>query len=387
MSWATVAGAGIGLIGNMMDDGGGQTVTNQVPAEFSGLASQVGQYGQGFADMPYSPYPYSQVADFNPYQYMGMDMGAGYAMGNQLPQYAQDALQQTLGGEYLGYSPGTNPFMGMSTGTNPMIGMTTGTNPYMGQNPYLDTVIGNTLNDVTKQFNTSVAPSMAATAMKSGSFGNTGFQEAENMQRDDLAKRLGSISSGMRMQDYGATQNLYENQLGRAQTQMGMNQGLYENQLNRAQTQLGMNQGLYEGQLNRAQSGFDAERNRMMGALGQAGNIYQLGYQPANYLQNIGATMQQQGQNVLNAQYGQYQDAQNYPFKIWDAMRAPFGGVNAGGTQTTTQQGSPLAGALGGAMLGNQFQNNWGSGFGGNSFGNWANTYGGNVNPFGGWEP
>jgi hypothetical protein len=78
-------------------------------------------------------------------------------------------------------------------------------------------------------------------------------------------------------------------------------------------------------------------------------------YTPSQQLQGIGGTMQQQGQNVLNAQYGQFQEAQNWPFKIYDTMRAPFGGVNPGGTQTTTgPQGNMASGLLGGAMLGKQ---------------------------------
>jgi hypothetical protein len=327
MSWASVVGAGIGLIGSSMNDGNSQTVQNSVPPEFSGLASQVGQMGQGFADLPYNPYPYSQVADFNPYQYMGFDMTADRAFGSALPQQAEGTLQNTLAGGYM-----------QPTGFNPYADQQ---NPYAGQNPYLESVIGNTLGDVTKQFNTTVAPNMATTAMKSGSFGNSGFQEAEQNQRDALAKQLGNISSGMRMQDYG------------------MQQGLAESGLNR-------NANLYEQMFGRQQGAYDAERNRMMGALGMSPSIYGLGYAPAQQLQGIGSTMQQQGQNQLNAQYGQFQEAQNWPFKIYDTMRAPFGGINPGGTQTTTgPAGNPVAGMVGGAMVGRQMAPMFGGLFGG----------------------
>jgi hypothetical protein len=288
MSWAAVAGAGIGLVGNMMSDDS-SSVQNSVPPEFSGLAGQVAQRGGEIGNMPFNPYPYSQVADFNPYQYMGFDMGANQAMNGQLPGQAQDLMGQTLGGGFL------------------------------NNNPYLNQAIDQTLGDVTNQFNTTVAPTMAAQAMKSGSFGNTGFQEMEQNSRNQLADRLGGISNNMRM-------------------------------------------GAYE-----------AERGRQMGAMQMAPNINMMGYQPAEYLQGIGSTMQQQGQNELNSWYNQFQQAQEWPFKTFDAMMAPFGRNIGSQTTQTGPAGNPVSGMMGGAMMGNKFQGMFGgtsqpnSGFGMNN--------------------
>jgi hypothetical protein len=274
MSWAAVAGAAVGGIMNSGSDS--QTVSQSVPPEFSGLASSVAQRGQEIGNMPFSPYPYSMVADFNPYQFMGFDMGAQHAMG-QLPGQAQDLASKTLTGGFL------------------------------NSNPYLDSVVNNTLSDVTNQFNTSVAPSMAATAMKSGSFGNTGYQEAEQNERNQLAKTLGGASSNMRMGAY------------------------------------------------------DTERNRQMGALGMSPQTNALGFQGADYMQGIGSTMQQQGQNTLNAWHNQFQQAQEWPFKTYDAMMAPFG-RNIGSQTTSTAPGNPVAGMMGGAMMGNRMKGWFGGG-------------------------
>jgi hypothetical protein len=288
MSWAAVAGSVVGgVMSNMGSDS--SSVQNSVPPEFSGLAGQVAQRGGEIGNMPFNPYPYSQVADFNPYQYMGFDMGANQAMNGQLPGQAQDLMGQTLGGGFL------------------------------NNNPYLNQAIDQTLGDVTNQFNTTVAPSMAATAMKSGSFGNTGFQEMEQNQRNQLADRLGGISNNMRM-------------------------------------------GAYE-----------AERGRQMGAMQMAPNINMMGYQPAEYLQGIGSTMQQQGQNELNSWYNQFQQAQEWPFKTFDAMMAPFGRNIGSQTTQTGPAGNPVSGMMGGAMMGNKFQGMFGgtsqpnSGFGMNN--------------------
>jgi hypothetical protein len=71
-------------------------------------------------------------------------------------------------------------------------------------------------------------------------------------------------------------------------------------------------------------------------------------------MMGIGGTMQQQQQNVLDKQYGQFQDAQQWPFKTYDAMMAPFGRASGGSTTTTGPSGNTAAGLFGGAMMGNQ---------------------------------
>jgi hypothetical protein len=292
MPWGAIAGA---VIGGMMNSGSdSSSMTQSVPYEFSGLASNVAQRGGELGNMPFQPYPYSMVADFNPYQFMGFDMGANQALQGQIPGQASDLASKTLSGGFL------------------------------GSNPYLDSVVNSTMDDVTNKFNTSVAPSMAATAMKSGSFGNTGYQEAEQNERNQLAKTLGGISSNMRMGNY------------------------------------------------------EAERNRQMGALQMSPQVNQLGYQGADYLQGIGATQQQQGQNVLNSWYDQFNKAQEWPFKTYDAMMAPFGRNIGSQTTSSGPAGNPVSGMMGGAMLGNKMGGmfNWNSGGNsggwgtGNAFGN-----------------
>jgi hypothetical protein len=280
----------VGAVGGMIMNSGSDssTVQNSVPPEFSGLASQVAQRGAEFGNMPFNPYPYAQVANFNPYQFQGFDMGANQAMSGQLPGQAGGLLGQTLNGDFL------------------------------NNNPYLNKAIDQTLGDVTNQFNTTVAPSMAATAMKSGSFGNTGYQEMEQNQRNQLADRLGGISGNMRM-------------------------------------------GAYE-----------AERGRQMGALQMSPNINSLQYQPAEYLQGIGSTMQQQGQNELNSWYNQFQQAQEWPFKTFDAMMAPFGRNIGSQTTQTGPAGNPVAGLMGGAMMGNKFKGMFGGSGGGASNTGWG---------------
>lgn len=319
MPWiGPVVGGVLGAFGS--GGGGGSSVQNSVPPEFSNLASQYANRGEQIGNLPYSPYPYSQVADFNPYQFAGFDLGAYNALSNPVPQQAQQALS----GQLTGQNNTMNPYAGAQTQV--------GQNPYAGSNPYLEGVIGNTLGDISNQFNMNVAPTEAANALRSGSFGNSGLAQRADQNRYDLAKAMGNVAGGLRMQDYTGQQGLAENAINR--------------NVGAQQTDLARNAGLMESMYGRNQAG-------LFNALGQAGNVYSLGQQPGQVLQGIGSTMQQQGQNVLNAQYGQYQDAMNWPFKTYQAMGAPFG-QNIGSQQTSSQQGSPVAGLLGGAMLGNQ---------------------------------
>ena len=90
--------------------------------------------------------------------------------------------------------------------------------------------------------------------------------------------------------------------------------------------------------------------------------------------------MQQQGQNTLNSWFNQFQEAQNWPFKTYDAMMAPFG-RNIGSQSTTSgPAGNPVAGLMGGAMMGSKIGGMFGTG----QPSNWASSSGwGTGNQFG----
>lgn len=313
MPWiGPVVGGVLGLISSQQNSGG--STQQQVPSQLQPLLGAIGQRGMELGNLPYQPYQYSQVADFNPYQFAGMDMATQTALSNPIPGQAGSTLGNTLSGAYVG-NPGQNPYMGQ-------------TNPYSGSNPYLQSMIDIASGDITRQYNTNVAPSTAATALKSGSFGNTGFGDVEAQNRDALLRALGNTESGMRMQDYGMQQQLAESGLNR-------------------------NANLGEANLNRQQQAYENERQRMTQALSLAPSIYSMAFQPAETMMGLGGTMQQQGQNVLNSYYNQFQQAQQWPFQTYEAMLSPFK-VNTGGTTTSTLPSNPVAGLLGGAMMGQQ---------------------------------
>ena len=225
---APIAGAAIGAIGSK---GGDQTTqTSQVSKEFSPLASEVAARGSQMGNLPYNPYTGMLTQPFNPYQNTGFDMTANRAMQQGgLPAQSEAALSNVLSGGSTGRDR-YNPYANASTYV--------GSNPYAGANPYLEQNIQNTLGDMTRSYNQNVAPSMAATAYKSGSFGNTGQQEMEAQSRNQLQQNLGRVSGDMRMQDYGMQQGLAESDIAR--------------RMNAQQTDLARSAGLAEGGLNRS---------------------------------------------------------------------------------------------------------------------------------------
>ena len=324
----------------------GTTQTQGVAPEFQPLANAVSQRGMEIGNMGYTPYGGNLVSGFSPYQFAGMDMIANRAtQGSPLLNQAEAAAGNILGGGAMGqtyrnpYSDALNKFTGAQTQV--------GSNPYAGANPYLEQNIQNTLGDVAKTYNQTVAPTMAATAYKSGSFGNAGQQEMEAASRDQLQRNLGRISGDMRMQDYGMQQGLAEadisRRMGAQQQDLARNSGLYGADLSR-------NAGTWGQQNALNQQGYQSGMNNMLQALGMAPSIYSAGYMPGQQLLGIGGTMQQQGQRYLDADYSQFQQAQQWPFKTYDAMLAPFS--TRAVESSTTESSSPWAGALGGAMIG-----------------------------------
>jgi hypothetical protein len=101
---------------------------------------------------------------------------------------------------------------------------------------------------------------------------------------------------------------------------------------------------------------YQAERARQLGAMQYApqfaGQQQNYGLTNINALLGIGQMMQGQGQQYMDADYAQFQDAMNYPYRQFDTFRSLFN-TNLGGTQSTTFPGiSPLQGAASGGLLG-----------------------------------
>jgi len=100
---------------------------------------------------------------------------------------------------------------------------------------------------------------------------------------------------------------------------------------------------------------FQAERGRQLGAAQFAptfaGARQAFDFGNANALNSIGQQQQALGQNYLNADFAQFQDANAYPYKQLDTFASMFN-PNLGRTATQSQSINPMLGALGGAAGG-----------------------------------
>lgn len=162
-------------------------------------------------------------------------------------------------------------------------------NPYAQQgNPYLDAAVNKAQGNV-------LANAQGA-AVRSGSFGNSGIAEAAGKQMADVASTM-----------YG---NAWGQQAQLAEAGAGRNDAMFQNWM-----------------------------GNNLNAAGQALNYGQSAYNDANQLMRAGQMMQDQQQQGLDFQYGQFQDAQNLPYKQLAAMSGVFQSQPYGSSQTTTQTG------------------------------------------------
>lgn len=80
---------------------------------------------------------------------------------------------------------------------------------------------------------------------------------------------------------------------------------------------------------------YESDAGRRMQAIGMAPQINQAGYAPGETLFKAGQVQQDQQQQGLDFNYGQFQESQNLPYKQLAAMAGVF---NSGLGGTTTQQ-------------------------------------------------
>lgn len=209
-------------------------------------------------------------------------------------------------------------------------------NPYLQQsNPYLQSTIDSTLGDMTRNYNNTTKANTESSMAASGSFGNSGLQQLQSEQQRNLMQEQGRTAANMRFGDYQQQAQLYDN-----------------------------------------------ERNRQMQATANAPAFSQVDYTDLNAMQQAGNSMQGQNQAERTANYNQYLDAREFPFKTLGAQSSVMGG---GGVGSANYQQQPVAntganilgGASAGYQLGSEFKSDDGSNYGG-----WGALAGGLLSMF-----
>jgi hypothetical protein len=286
---------------------------------------------QGLTDInqnPYMQYMGDRVAQFTPLQQQSYENAGLMQAAPQLQDASAMAGMAGLGALNTQYTFNPSDFNKAFSGatTKDAQGNVTG-NTMM--NPYMQNVVERQQQDATRQ--AAIAQqAQGAQAARSGAFGGSGDYLMRGQAAGNLARQKGDIQAqglnnayNQAMQQFNA-----QNQLNAQQQQFGAGLGLQglqtanqaaQNLANIGQTQYGQNMGI-------------------------------LGMQ-----NQFGGQQQQQVQNVMNNQYQDYLNAQNYPYKQLGFMSDMLRGLPLTQQSQTMYQQPPsmvsqVAG-LGGAAL------------------------------------
>lgn len=385
--------------------------TTELPAWAQPYAQTLLDRGSALSDQPMPVYEGQRSAAMNGNQIAGMNMAADRATsGSADVNKGSQALQDTLGGTYLNRSTGTNSYMGSQPGSiNPYLGkqptdvngmigkqtdganqymgqQPTDTNAYMGENPYLQSTIDKAAQDITRNYQGAVN-SNDATMARSGAFGGSAWQQAQEGAQRQLATGLGDSANTLRFQNYAKSADLAESALarqqdafktnaamadsglGRTQNYFTTNAGLVENGLNRgvdafktnatmADSGLARDQGYFntnanlaENGLNRNQAAFTSERANQMAGLPLALQYGQQPYLDAAQLQAAGGQQYGYDQQILADQQALFNERANAPYRSLDVLGNTIrGAVGGGSTVSQSAPGAnPYAQAAGGA--------------------------------------
>ena len=253
----------------------------------------------------------------------GIDTLMGFAKGGTdawLKQTSQQNNQQQQGN------------LGMGGGYNPQ------------QNPYLRQMGVDVGNQMFDQWSRNTLPSIRSGAMAAGGFGGSrqGVVEANGI--NDMNRQYGQALTSM----YG---NDWSQQQGRNLQQQGLNNsydlGLRSNELQNRSVNNSYDLGLRSSDLGFANLDANINQNNFNNQLASAN----FGMGVYNTLNNQTQAGIQAGTNIQNTPL----DYQKY----FSGSANSAGGNGGTGTTSQTNQGNPWLGAVGGAVLGNQFQKNW----------------------------
>jgi len=283
--------------------------------------SQVQEYQTGFAE-PIRPYAeellgkaqlYTDV-DINPYmQYMG-DRTAQFTPLQQ-QSYENAALMQTA------------PQIGDATALTGQAGLGALNTQYTFRpsdftsknfdaisNPYMQSVVERQQADARRQSDIAMQ-TQNAQAARSGAFGGSGNYLMRGQAANNLARQQGDIQAQGLNTAYNQAMQQYNTQ----------------NQLNAQQQQFGAGLGL-QGLQTANQSALN---------LGNLGNQQYQQNMGINQMQNqLGGQQQQQTQNILNNQYQDYLNYQNYPYKQMGFMSDMIRGLPLA-QQSSTMYAAP----------------------------------------------
>jgi hypothetical protein len=209
----------------------------------------------------------------------------------------------------------------------------TGNNVQAYMSPYMQNVVERQQQDATRQA-AIAGQAQQAQAARSGAFGGSGDYLMRGQAAGNLARQKGDIQAK-------GLQDAYTQALAQFNTAQGQNQAAQ--QLNAQQQQFGAGLGLQGLQTALTSAN----------ALGNLGNTQYQQNMGVNQMQNqYGLQQQQQEQNILNNQYQDYLNAQNYDYKQLGFMSDMLRGLPLTQQSGTVYSSPPsMLGQIAGAGL------------------------------------
>ena len=295
-------------------DANTQTTTiTEPPAYVKPYAEELMSRAGSLSKRPYEAYTGEQVAPLNQNHDYGLDMVQDRALnGSDQLNQANAQASGTLSGSYQGYAP-----------RNEMAGV---------NNPYLNDMIRNSNADITRSFTNSTMPQTDASFARQGAFGGSAWQDANSENNRQMASELAKNTSNIRFNDY-------------------------QNQ-----------QGLAENYAQRQQAGYEGERGRQVGMVGQAQQLANQPYTDAMQLLGAGDIQRDYSQTLNNQGYQDFLNEQNWPLQNLDVLANAIRTTMGSGGSSVTSQAMPevnsTAGMIGGGLAGAALGNSLGSGSG-----------------------
>ena len=243
---------------------------------------------QGLTDpnqSQYMQYMGDRVAQFTPLQQQSYENAALMQTAPQLRDATALTGMAGLGALNTQYT--FNPYQAQQF---------TGDNVQAYMNPYMQNVVERQQQDAQRQADIA-RQTQGAQAARSGAFGGSGDYLMRGQANANLARQKGDIQAQ-------GLNNAYNQAMGQFNTSQGQNQAAQ--QLNAQQQQFGAGLGL-QGLQTANQS---AQNLANIGQTQYGQNLGLLDVQ-----NRFGAQQQTQTQNILNNQYQDYLNAQNYPYK------------------------------------------------------------------------
>lgn len=308
---------------------------------------------------------------------------------NTLAQFRGD-VGDIISGQAQAMNPAMLPLM-----------MTAG-GGYLNANPYLDQTFSKAANDVTRSFQTAVAPGIDADMAGRGRYGSGLHVNRMGQAQESLGRTLGDLATGIYGNNYATERqnqlaaanslgSLYQSGLGLRTSAAGTSAGqgtadastrlaatgqisndMSGDLARRMQASNSMTQA-EQGDLNnfmaandRLSQAFNSGADRQMAALNSSNNMYNasraqqlqaLGMQPQYLAQqqqmdyNDLAQAQQAAQTGINADIARWDYNQNAPRNNMNWYMSMVNGMPVGSTSSMTQGGG-LMGGLGAGLSG-----------------------------------